>query len=125
MVCIIRYRTMHFGQAIKSTIEKDKSVRQITVKCITDDYRVWITIEPEETGKSVAKKIESLASFRTRRVTSITTASGRKVALNKNPIFMHWTSIDTFQHGETWTVTWGPLKKPSLVDVVLSKFIQV
>jgi hypothetical protein len=95
------------------------------VKCVTDDYRVWITIEPEETGKSIAKKIETLASFRTCKVTSITTASGRKIALNKVPIFMHWTNIDNFEHGETWTVTWGPLKKLSLVDMVLSKLIQV
>ncbi|KAK4514652.1 uncharacterized protein ATC70_002253 [Mucor velutinosus] len=104
-------------------MEENKNVRQITVKSINDDYRVWITVEPKETGESIAEKIHVIATFRTRKITSITTASGRQVPLNKTPVFKNWEDMDDFEHGETWTVTWGPLKK-SFMDKVFSKFIE-
>ncbi|KAL7315876.1 hypothetical protein PS15m_005041 [Mucor circinelloides] len=103
--------------------EQNKNVRQITVKSINDDYRVWITVEPKETGESIAEKIHVIATFRTRKITSVTTASGRKIPLNKTPVFKNWEDMDDFEHGETWTVTWGPLKK-SFMDKVFSKFIE-
>ncbi|GAN02627.1 hypothetical protein MAM1_0025d02072 [Mucor ambiguus] len=104
-------------------MEQNKNVRQITVKSINDDYRVWITVEPKETGESIAQKIHAIATFRTRKITSVTTASGRKVPLNKTPVFKNWEDMDDFEHGETWTATWGPLKK-SFMDKVFSKFIE-
>lgn len=93
------------------------------MKSINDDYRVWITVEPKETGESIAEKIHVIATFRTRKITSVTTASGRKIPLNKTPVFKNWEDMDDFEHGETWTVTWGPLKK-SFMDKVFSKFIE-
>lgn len=93
------------------------------MKSINNDYRVWITVDPKETGESIAEKIHIIATFRTRKITSVTTASGRKVSLNKTPVFKHWEDMDDFENGETWTVTWGPLER-SFMDKMLSRFIE-
>lgn len=99
-------------------------MRQITVRSISDEHRVWITIEPKETGISIAKKVHAIATFRTQRILTVTTASGRKIALDKTPVFHSWEDFNNFENGETWDFTYGPLNR-SKIDKFLSKIIQV
>ncbi|KAI7902726.1 uncharacterized protein BX663DRAFT_510265 [Cokeromyces recurvatus] len=107
-----------------ATIKKsDKSIRQIRVKSINNDYLVWISVEPKETGESLAEKVHTIATFSTRKIISVTTASGRNIPLNKSPVFRNWEDLEEFEDGEIWSVTWGPLKK-SMMDKILSKFIE-
>ncbi|KAI8051416.1 uncharacterized protein B0P05DRAFT_562660 [Gilbertella persicaria] len=103
---------------------QNKSARQIVVKSIDDEHRVWITVDPKETGKSLAKKIYTLASFRTHKVLGIKTASGRQVMLDKSPLFENWQDMDDFNNGETWSITWGTRKR-SLLDRFLSKLLKL
>lgn len=65
----------------------NKEKRQITVQSINEEHRVWIDIAPNETGASLAHKIHVIATFRTKKILSITTASGRKVPLNRRRLF--------------------------------------
>lgn len=98
--------------------------RQITVQSINKEHRVWITVEPTETGLSLAEKIKTIATFRTRKILSITTAAGRAVPLDNRPVFGSWMDMDSFQDGEQWKVEWGELDK-SMVDKIFSKVLQV
>lgn len=85
---------------------------------------MWITVEPTETGLSLAEKIKTIATFRTRKILSITTAAGRAVPLDNRPVFGSWMDMDSFQDGEQWKVEWGELDK-SMVDKIFSKVLQV
>ncbi|KAI9485703.1 MAG: hypothetical protein EXX96DRAFT_16710 [Benjaminiella poitrasii] len=108
---------------METHLTEDRNVRQIRVKSINNDYLVWITVEPKETGESLAEKIHTIATFRTRKILTVTTASGRNVQLDKTPVFKKWEDMEDFKNGETWSVTWGPLKR-SMMDKILSKFIE-
>lgn len=101
----------------------NKEKRQITVQSINEEHRVWIDIAPNETGASLAHKIHVIATFRTKKILSITTASGRKVPLNRRRLFDGWADLENFQDGERWEVEWGDLDK-SIVDRLLSKVVQ-
>ncbi|CAO3593866.1 unnamed protein product [Absidia cylindrospora] len=105
-----------------SALHIDNSKRQITVKSVNEENRVWIDVLPTDTGASLAAKIHRIATFGTRNIISITTAQGHMVPLTKRrPVF---DSIDIAQmaHGDYWQVEWVPLD-PSLLNKVLSKLI--
>ncbi|OBZ89592.1 Developmental regulator flbA [Choanephora cucurbitarum] len=106
---------------VKGQPPKTKHARQIVVKSIDDEHQVWISIDPNETGKSLSKKIFTLASFRSYKVLGIKTASGRQIMLDKTLIFEGWEDMDQFEDGELWDVTWGSRKR-SFLDIVFSKF---
>ena len=85
---------------------------------------MWIDIAPNETGAGIAEKIQTIATYKTKKVLSITTASGRKIALNRRPLFDGWADVQEIQHGEEWTVEWGDLDR-GVMDRLLSKVVQV
>ncbi|KAI8332764.1 hypothetical protein BD560DRAFT_415265 [Blakeslea trispora] len=103
--------------------KNEKKIRQITVQSINAEHRVWIDVLPSETGLSLAEKIHVIATFRTRKVVSITTASGRKITLDNRPVFGSWMDMENFQDGERWTVEWRENDR-GMVDKLLSKMIQ-
>ncbi|OAD69217.1 hypothetical protein PHYBLDRAFT_159876 [Phycomyces blakesleeanus NRRL 1555(-)] len=108
----------------KKDTSPERKVRQITVQSINKEHRVWIVVEPTETGLSLAEKIHQIATFRTRKILTITSASGRQVPLDNRPVFGSWSDMESFQDGEGWQVTWGDLDK-SVVDRIFSKVVQV
>ncbi|KAF7720851.1 hypothetical protein EC973_005902 [Apophysomyces ossiformis] len=108
----------------KKKDQAENKTRQITVQSINKEHRVWINVEPTETGLSLAEKIHIIATFRTRKILSITTASGRQITLDNRPIFGSWMEMENFENGEPWKVEWGELDK-GVVDRFLSKVIQV
>ncbi|KAI8370484.1 uncharacterized protein BYT42DRAFT_582592 [Radiomyces spectabilis] len=111
----------------KSKRKKDtpeRKIRQITVQSINKEHRVWINVEPTETGLSLAEKIQIIATFRTRKILKITTASGRPIPLDHRPVFGSWMDMDSFVDGERWQVEWGELDK-SVVDRLFAKVVQV
>lgn len=117
------------GKKDKNKKDKDKGkgkperkVRQITVPSINKEHRVWINVDPTETGLSLAEKIHIIATFRTRKILSITTASGRQIPLDHRPIFGSWVDMEKFVDGEPWKVEWGDLDK-GVVDKLLSKMV--
>lgn len=85
---------------------------------------MWINVDPTETGVSLAEKIHIIATFRTRKILSITTASGRQIPLDHRPIFGSWVDMEKFVDGEPWKVEWGDLDK-GVVDKLLSKMVSV
>lgn len=72
----------------------------------------------------MAEKIHIIATFRTRKIVSITTASGRKVPLDNRPVFGSWVDMENFQDGERWTVEWCENDR-GVVDRLISKVVQV
>ncbi|KAI8072420.1 hypothetical protein BC940DRAFT_140717 [Gongronella butleri] len=98
-------------------------VRQITVQSVNREHRVWIDIQPTETGLSLADKIYHIATFRTKKIVKITTAQGRVVPLNARPIFGNWMDMSTFENGEHWDVEWTELDR-STVDKLFSRIVQ-
>ncbi|KAI7886190.1 hypothetical protein K492DRAFT_178338 [Lichtheimia hyalospora FSU 10163] len=108
----------------KTASKPENNTRQITVQSINKEHMVWIKIDTTETGLSLANKIHTIATFRTRKIVSITTAAGRTIPLDHRPVFGSWMDMDEFKHGEEWKVEWCELDK-GLVDRLVSKFIQV
>ncbi|ORZ04641.1 hypothetical protein BCR42DRAFT_186132 [Absidia repens] len=104
----------------------DNTKRQITVKSVNEENRVWIDVLSTDTGASLAAKIHRIATFGTRNIIRITTAQGHEVPLTKRrPVFgQHDGGVDIAQvaHGDYWHVEWVPLD-PSLLNKVLSKLI--
>lgn len=94
------------------------------MQSINKEHRVWIDVAPNETGASLAEKIHVIATFRTRKVLSITTASGRSIPLNKRPVFSSWSDLESFEDGEQWHVEWGEMDR-SVMDRLLSKVVHV
>ncbi|KAI8968446.1 hypothetical protein BDF20DRAFT_896436 [Mycotypha africana] len=121
-VTLLRERSAHSGTSNAADKYGNKKIRQITVKSINNDYNVWINVDPKDTGESIAAKIFTIASFKTRKVLSIKTASGRKIPLDKTPVFADWEIMENFKNGEIWTVEWDNTKR-SFVDKVLSKLL--
>ncbi|KAI8332150.1 hypothetical protein BC941DRAFT_455896 [Chlamydoabsidia padenii] len=102
----------------------ERNVRQITVRSVNEEHRVWIDISPTETGLSLAAKIHRIATFGTRKVLKITTTQGRIIPLDNRPIFGSWMDMTSFENGEHWQVEWGSLDR-SMVDKFFAKVIQV
>jgi hypothetical protein len=89
------------------------------VNSLNKGQLVWITIEPRETGEAIAQKIYTIAGFRTRKVRSICTGSGRQVVLGKKTfVFSTWDHI----HGEIWKIEWEPTKR-NMFEKVLDKIL--
>ncbi|KAG2193511.1 hypothetical protein INT47_004746 [Mucor saturninus] len=107
----------------KKDAKPEKKVRQITVQSINIEHRVWIDVLPAETGLSLAEKIHIIATFRTRKIVSITSASGRKVPLDNRPVFGSWMDMENFVDGERWTVEWRENDR-GVVDRFMSKIVQ-
>ncbi|KAG0765349.1 hypothetical protein G6F33_008222 [Rhizopus arrhizus] len=107
----------------KESNKNEKKTRQITVQSINKEHRVWIDVLPSETGLSLAEKIHIIATFRTRKIVSITTASGRKVPLDNRPVFGNWVDMDNFENGERWSVEWCENDR-GVMDRFLSKVVQ-
>lgn len=97
--------------------------RQITVQSINKEHRVWIDIAPKETGSTLADKIYVIATFKTRRVLSITTASGRKIPLNSKRVFSTMADVEGFQDGEQWQVEWAAPDR-NAVDRFFSRIVR-
>ncbi|KAI8967687.1 hypothetical protein BDF20DRAFT_917297 [Mycotypha africana] len=91
--------------------------RHITVASINPGQRVWIRIQPTDTGKALAERIQVVASYRTRRVTKIISKNGRDIPLNNKPLFDDWNELLNFTDGETWKVEWVPIENP-YVDII-------
>ncbi|CAO3694708.1 unnamed protein product [Rhizopus stolonifer] len=108
---------------IKKETTKEKKTRQITVQSINKEHRVWIDVLPSETGLSLAEKIHIIATFRTRKIVSITTASGRKVPLDHRPVFGNWVDMDNFENGERWMVDWCENDR-GVMERFISKVVQ-
>ena len=98
-------------------------MRQITVQSINAEHRVWIDVLPSETGLSLAEKIHIIATFRTRKIVSIETKSGRKVPLDNRPVFGSWMDMESFEDGERWAVEWRENDR-GVVDRFMSKIVQ-
>ncbi|KAI7860325.1 hypothetical protein BDC45DRAFT_529933 [Circinella umbellata] len=98
--------------------------RQIIVQSINVGHRVHIDVAANETGQSLAEKIHQIATFRTRKIISITTATGRKISLDRRPVFDGWADIQNFENEEEWDVEWTSLDK-SMIDRFFSKVVQV
>ncbi|KAI8874659.1 hypothetical protein K501DRAFT_181715, partial [Backusella circina FSU 941] len=97
----------------------------IRVKSLNKGQLVWITIEPRETGATIAQKIYSIAGFRTRKIRLICTGSGRQLHLDKRTfVFSTWDHIEQFHHGEIWKIEWEPVKR-NMFEKVLDKIIKV
>ncbi|CAO3651741.1 unnamed protein product [Cunninghamella echinulata] len=107
-----------------SPLDSREHIRQITVKSVNKEYRVWIDILPTETGISLANKIRQIATFGTRKIIKITTKQGRVIPLDARPIFGNWMDMSTFENGEFWKVEWCDLDK-SMMDKFISKWLQV
>lgn len=114
------FNITHIDTPLFFKIEK---VRQITVQSINVEHRVWIDVLPAETGLSLAEKIHIIATFRTRKIVSITSASGRKVPLDNRPVFGSWMDMENFEDGERWTVEWKENDR-GVVDRFMSKIVQ-
>ncbi|KAI8367089.1 hypothetical protein BD560DRAFT_147915 [Blakeslea trispora] len=91
--------------------------RHITVSSINPGQRVWIRIKPRDTGKSLAERIHYVASYQTRKVTKITTTSGRNIPIDNTPLFDDWDEILNFKNGEPWRVEWVPVESP-YIDLI-------
>ncbi|KAI8636359.1 hypothetical protein BD408DRAFT_426279 [Parasitella parasitica] len=107
----------------KKKEKSEKKVRQITVQSINSEHRVWIDVLPAETGLSLAEKIHIIATFRTRKIVSITTTSGRKVPLDNRPVFGSWMDMENFEDGERWAVEWRENDR-GVVDRFFAKVVQ-
>ena len=72
-------------------------------------YRVWIRVNPTDTGKTLAQRIHVVATYKSRKILSITTANGRDIPLDDTPVFDDWSEIEKHEDGAPWEVEWGPL----------------
>ncbi|CAO3651537.1 unnamed protein product [Cunninghamella blakesleeana] len=107
-----------------SPLDNRTNMKQITVKSVNKEFRVWIDLLPTETGLSLADKIHHIATFRTKKVTKITTNHGRVIPLDARPIFGNWMDMSTFKNGDFWDVEWcEPDKSP--MDKFISKWLNV
>lgn len=102
----------------------NKQPRRIRVQSVNEMHRVWIDVAPNETGYTLADKIHTIATFRTMKLISITTARGRPIPLTKQPVFTSWDDLQGFEDGEEWKVEWVPLERRNLVDRIMSRVVQ-
>ncbi|KAI9256664.1 hypothetical protein BDA99DRAFT_144457 [Phascolomyces articulosus] len=98
--------------------------KQFRVQSINKEHVAWINLEIDDTGKILAERICKVATFNTKKITSIVTASGRSLPLDNRPVFGSWMDMDTFQHGETWKVEWGERDK-GFFERIFHNFVQV
>lgn len=87
----------------------DPDHRHITVPSVIEDQRVWIRVHPTDTGKSLASRIQIVATYKTRKILSITTDKGRTIALDETPVFQDWAGVMQMEDGAPWKVEWTVL----------------
>ncbi|KAI8060721.1 hypothetical protein BC940DRAFT_311413 [Gongronella butleri] len=87
----------------------DPDHRHITVPSVIEDQRVWIRVHPTDTGKSLASRIQIVAAYKTRKVTKITSESGRVVPLDDTALFPDWADVMRMKDGAPWKVEWVPV----------------
>ncbi|ORX53530.1 hypothetical protein DM01DRAFT_1383558 [Hesseltinella vesiculosa] len=87
----------------------DPDHRHITVPSVIEDQRVWIRVHPTDTGKSLAARIQIVASYKTRKVTKITTDKGRVVPLDDSALFPDWADVMRMTDGTAWKIEWVPV----------------
>lgn len=102
----------------------EKQPRRIRVQSVNEMHRVWIDVAPNETGSTLADKIHTIATFRTMKIISITSAKGRDIPLGKQPVFTSWDDLQDFQDGEEWKVKWVPLERRNIVDRIMSRVVK-
>lgn len=84
----------------------DPDHRHITVPSVIEDQRVWIRVHPTDTGKSLASRIHIVATYKTRKIVSITTDKGRSIPLDDTPVFLDWAEVMQMQDGTAWKIEW-------------------
>ncbi|KAI8341164.1 hypothetical protein BC941DRAFT_201941 [Chlamydoabsidia padenii] len=87
----------------------DPDHRHITVPSVIEDQRVWIRVHPTDTGKSLASRIQIVATYKTRKILKITTDKGRPIALDDTPVFKDWAGVMEMEDGAPWKVEWTVL----------------
>ncbi|OZJ05884.1 hypothetical protein BZG36_00911 [Bifiguratus adelaidae] len=96
------------------TLSEDK---HIIVTSANDDGDVWIKVDPKDTGKTLAHRIYTIATFRTRKVVAMFDEKGRPVPIDKNvPLFKNWTDLANFKDGQRWRVLYGDGPEKSVVE---------
>ncbi|KAI7875140.1 hypothetical protein K492DRAFT_34104 [Lichtheimia hyalospora FSU 10163] len=90
----------------------DPNHRHITVPSVNPGQRVWIRLNPTDTGKALAQRIHVVATYKSRKILSIKTTSGRVIPLDDTPVFDDWTEIANLEDGAPWEVEWGQLDHP-------------
>ncbi|KAJ8659319.1 hypothetical protein O0I10_005034 [Lichtheimia ornata] len=104
--------------------QQQQQPRRIRVQSVNEMHRVWIDVAPNETGYTLADKIHTIATFRTMKIVSITSAHGRPIPLTKQHVFTSWDDLQGFEDGEEWKVEWVPLERRNLVDRIMSRVVQ-
>lgn len=74
--------------------------------------RVWIRLNPTDTGKALAQRIHVVATYKSRKILSIKTTSGRVIPLDDTPVFDDWNEIANLEDGAPWEVEWGQKDDP-------------
>ncbi|KAI8077835.1 uncharacterized protein BX664DRAFT_343600 [Halteromyces radiatus] len=80
--------------------------RHITVPSVIENQRVWIRVHPTDTGKALASRIHIVATYKTRKILSITTDKGRNIPLDETPVFTDWAGVMEMEDGAPWKVEW-------------------
>ncbi|KAI7848308.1 hypothetical protein BDC45DRAFT_318938 [Circinella umbellata] len=80
-----------------------------TRKLIFCSYRVWIRVNPTDTGRTLAQRIHVVATYKSRKILSVTTTSGKDIPLDDTAVFDGWSEIEQHEDGAPWEVEWGPL----------------
>ncbi|SAL95303.1 hypothetical protein [Absidia glauca] len=96
-------------KALPKLPKTDPDHRHITVPSVIEDQRVWIRVHPTDTGKSLASRIQIVATYKTRKILSITTDKGRAIALDDTPVFQDWSGVMQMEDGAPWKVEWTVL----------------
>lgn len=71
---------------------------------------IFTGVHPTDTGKQLASRIQIVATYKTRKITKITTDKGRDVPLDDTPVFTDWADVISMKDGTPWKIEW------SLVD---------
>ncbi|KAI9302834.1 hypothetical protein BJ944DRAFT_251169 [Cunninghamella echinulata] len=93
-------------KALPTLPKSNPDHRHITVPSVIEDTRVWIRVHPTDTGKQLASRIQIVATYKTRKITKITTDRGRNVPLDETPVFTDWADVMQMKDGTPWKVEW-------------------
>ncbi|KAI9311114.1 hypothetical protein BX666DRAFT_1110035 [Dichotomocladium elegans] len=103
----------------------DPNNRHITVPSVNPGQRVWIRVKPNDTGKSLAQRIHVVATYKSKKILTIKSTSGRIIPLDDTPVFQDWNEIIKLEDGEPWEVEWGPLEHSLLAGIDFLKQIKI
>ncbi|KAI9022309.1 hypothetical protein CLU79DRAFT_752152 [Phycomyces nitens] len=94
---------------------KSPNERCITVRSVVEGKKAWIKLYPWDTGKKLAERIHSAATYKTQKILSIKIPSGHEIPLDDTPVFNDWSVVEKHQNGAYWDVEWEPIEN-SLMD---------